>query len=240
MGIQTDSRLFIKHGFGKPFLKSMAQLARQFDWSQDPRRLPRAYRTDLIDADTRVSLTVSPGVFGETPAEDLITICSMVRAKSPKRIFEFGTFTGATTLNLAMNAPDDATIVTLDLSAEERAAMAGERWEKTFTDDSVGQRFRGTPHEGQIHQLLMDSRRLDERPFIGSMDFVFIDACHEYELVKNDSEKAFRMLAQGGVVMWHDYTPGFPGVCRYLEDLNREKHVRWVQGTSVALHADGM
>jgi hypothetical protein len=49
---------------------------------------------------------------------DIINLCALVRGVKPKRIFEIGTFHGYTTLQMALNAPVDSEIFTLDLSPE--------------------------------------------------------------------------------------------------------------------------
>lgn len=238
MGIAGVGKIFARNGLRVPFLRSMARGAKQWDWAEHPGRLKRISRRDLLGPDVEVTLSVMPGVFGETPPEDLMVICALARLNAPRQVFEFGTFTGNTTLNLAMNTPEVTKILTLDLSSEERAAMEGARWEKTFGADTVGVRFRNTKYAGRVHQLLMDSRLLRTEAYLGLMDFVFIDACHEYELVKNDSERALQMLAPGGIIVWHDYVRDFPGVCRYLEQLGAERPLRWVEGTSVVYFKD--
>lgn len=238
MSIVTLGKVMARNGLRPRFLRSVARGARQWDWSQRSCRLKRISRQDLLGVEVEVTLSATPGVFGETPVDDLMIICALARLKSPRRIFEFGTFTGNTTLNLAMNAPHDAAIVTLDLSPQDRAVMDGTRWETTFGADVIGRRFRDSVHAGRVSQLLMDSRKFDPGPYAHSIDFAFIDACHEYQLVKNDSEKAFEMLAPGGVVAWHDYTPEFPGVCRHLEEVGQGRKLRWIEGTSVVFYAD--
>jgi SAM-dependent methyltransferase len=39
----------------------------------------------------------------------------------------------------------------------------------------------------------------------GSLDFVFIDACHEYQDVKDDIESWIDKIKPGGVIAGHDY-----------------------------------
>ena len=64
------------------------------------------------------------------------------------------------------------------------------------------------------------------------MDFVFVDGAHNFEYVKNDSEKGWRMLRSGGIMAWHDCRHQDPGVVRYLLQC-RYKPSR-VLGTTVA------
>lgn len=46
----------------------------------------------------------------------------------------------------------------------------------------------------------------------GSLDFVFIDAAHEYESVKSDLASWRSKVKPGGVMAGHDYQCGWPGV----------------------------
>ncbi|HUA67287.1 MAG TPA: hypothetical protein VMA13_01955, partial [Candidatus Saccharimonadales bacterium] len=45
---------------------------------------------------------------------------------------------------------------------------------------------------------------------------------HNYDYVKNDSEKGWRMLRSGGMIAWHDCRPQDPAVVRYLLESSYE------------------
>ena len=64
------------------------------------------------------------------------------------------------------------------------------------------------------------------------MDFVFVDGAHNYDYVKNDSEKGWRMLRRGGIIAWHDCRHQDPDVIRFLLQCSFEP-VR-IAGTTVA------
>lgn len=51
-----------------------------------------------------------------------------------------------------------------------------------------------------------------------SLDFVFIDAQHNYDSVKNDLEYWTRKVKKGGLVSGHDYEPNFPGVVQAVQE----------------------
>src|SRR6185369_3239039 len=54
-------------------------------------------------------------------------------------------------------------------------------------------------------------------------DLIFIDGSHAYSYVKNDTEKALRMLKEGGLLLWHDYryrNLETRGVRQYLDELS--------------------
>ena len=52
-----------------------------------------------------------------------------------------------------------------------------------------------------------------------SLDFVFIDACHEYESVKKDILAWMPKIKEGGILSGHDYGQGFPGVKQSVDEI---------------------
>ena len=56
-----------------------------------------------------------------------------------------------------------------------------------------------------------------------SLEFVFIDASHEYEDVKADIEHWMPKVKEGGIIAGHDYDPGHPGVQQAVDELMEGK-----------------
>ena len=216
--------------------KQLGNLAVEWEWKHQSSRLKTVILDDYCKLVPDVLCSLSPSLFGETPPHDILALCTLVRMAAPKRVFEFGTFTGRTTLNLALNSPPDSKIFTLDLSDEERLGLGEQRWENTFPQSMIGEKYRVSEHAHRITQLLGDSTKFDTSPYAHSMDFIFIDGCHDYEFVKSDTGKALEMLAPGGTIAWHDYVPDFSGVYCHLEDMARTHALRWIADTSVAFY----
>jgi predicted O-methyltransferase YrrM len=86
--------------------------------------------------------------------------------------------------------------------------------------------------KSRITFLRQDSAAFDALPYAGQMDFVFVDGAHNYDYVKNDSEKGWSILRSGGIIAWHDFRPQDPGVVRYL--LNCPFKPSRIVGTTVA------
>ncbi len=164
--------------------------------------------------------------------EFMALILLLKRAKS-KRIFEFGTFKGISITQLALNLPSDSEIYTLDLPDESaNTVFSTDPEDQAITKEAGKGSLVPSALQPRIQFLKSDSAKFNETPFAGKMDFVFVDGAHNFEYVKNDSEKGWRMLRSGGIMAWHDCRHQDPGVVRYLLQC-RYKPSR-VLGTTVA------
>lgn len=159
-------------------------------------------------------------------------VAALAVLRKPRRILEIGTYDGATTLLLARAAPD-AEIFTLDLPPES-AGSATVTWETDNAAAGVGSRFRGDPDAVRITQLLGDSRTFDFSPWHGTIDLVLVDGGHAYEPAKADTGSAQKLLASGGMIIWDDYTVGWPGVVRAVDESGLS--VIRLAGTDLAVH----
>jgi predicted O-methyltransferase YrrM len=166
-------------------------------------------------------------------------------AKGARTIFEFGTATGKTTYLLARNAPKDARVITLTLApdqlgdyrrgadddpAAERAAVAESKFHSFY--------YSATAAEPKITQLFGDSKRFDVTPYSRACDLIFIDGSHAYSYVLSDTEKALRMIAPGGIILWHDYhgPRRAKGVFRALNELSRDLDLVRIKGTALVAY----
>jgi predicted O-methyltransferase YrrM len=161
------------------------------------------------------------------PLAEVLTLAAICRHLRPRRIFEFGTHTGSSTLVMAINVADDTEIFTLDLEPSER----------------VGSAYRNTEYSPRIRQLYGDSKTFDYAFFLGKVDFVFIDADHTYDGVKSDTEKAFELLRPGGVIVWDDYRwldvhVECVGVTLFLNEFGKTHPVFNIAGTRFAIYVD--
>lgn len=178
------------------------------------------------EAETKIVGHYCLGKTGGT--HQLIELSSLVYLTAvlkPRIIFEMGTFLGQTTRLLALNSPPTSQIVTLDLPRDR----------VTF---NVGEAYRGTPEERKILQLYGDSLTFDFSPWNGQCDFVWVDACHDYPYVVQDSQTALKLCRPGGWIGWHDYrhTAWWSGVTRAVRKLAKvNPGIRHLVGTTIAV-----
>ncbi len=145
----------------------------------------------------------------------LIFLCCLAKAGfSP--VLEFGTFTGRTAYNLALNAPGKIYTVDIGGNVDAGSNVAGIDYVKY----TPGELFLDDPSvNSKIELILGDSRALDFSRFHGAMGMVIVDGGHSYEVAKADTENALRMVRSGGIVVWDDYGDFWPGVKSAVDEL---------------------
>ncbi len=193
---------------------------------------------------TEVSLpgpTERDGVGGATYYHAL---ASVVRAVQPRSILEFGTFLGLGTLTMALNAPADCRIFTVDLPDD---AIVNDGHRLNDADRALierrrhrtGEAFAGTRVADRITQVRADSLTWRPPADLGTFDLVLIDGGHSTPVVKADTENAFALLAPGGTVLWDDYFHLYPDVVEYLDGLaDGGRRLAAIRGTNVVISTD--
>jgi len=206
------------------------------DKSCDLLRLPAMDINNLLPAagePWEIKMLMFPKTHASISLLEFTALILLLKRAGSKQILEFGTFKGISITQLALNLPPSSAIYTLDLPDEslntqfstdpEDAAIAVETGKGSLVPAELRPR---------IQFLKCDSAKFDETPFAGKMDFVFVDGAHNFDYVKSDSEKGWRMLRSGGIIAWHDCRHQDPGVVRYLLQSSF-KPVR-IAGTTVA------
>jgi hypothetical protein len=186
------------------------------------------------------------GHWGNVLIEELCKICLIVKWLQPKRILEIGTYNGMTTLQMALNAPADCTTYTLDLSSEQASKLELSRMDELIATQ-FKKRFQTTTgsyfanrNALNIVQLWGDSGTFDYSSIETPIDLIFIDAAHDYENKRKDSDTAFRILSPRGVILWHNYSDVLcPDVTKCLGELAQQKKLWHLRNTSLAVYFAG-
>ncbi len=112
----------------------------------------------------------------------------LVRAMGVRRAIEVGTFTGYSTLCIALGLPEDGRVIALDID-EEWPSFGRRYWAEAGVSDRV--EFRPGPASDSLARLLAEGAE-------GSIDFVFIDA--DKRELEDYYEKSLRLLRPGGLI----------------------------------------
>jgi predicted O-methyltransferase YrrM len=186
------------------------------------------------------------GHWGNVTIEELCKICLIVKWLRPRRILELGTYNGMTTLQMALNAPADCVTYTLDLTPEQAASIHLDK-----LDELVAREFRkrfktatGSYFVGRdnlkIRQLLGNASDFDYSTIDGPFDLIFVDAAHDYNSKRIDTDNAFRFLSEKGVILWHDYGQvANPDVTRCLMEYTQKHKIWHLRNTNLAVYYAG-
>ena len=202
--------------------------------------LPSVDIPDMLPEPFPIHIREPIAVDGNVSLLELVVIANLIRLHQPRLLFEIGTFDGRTTLNMAANCPEGATVYTLDLPKDQVRSTTfplAQREDAFIKSGITGSRYAGTDGAQKIVQVYGDSASFDFSPFLKTIDFVFIDGSHSYDYVLHDSWLALRLLRDGrGVILWHDYHT-WDGVTKALHELyaqDREfQDLKLIQGTSL-------
>ena len=167
-------------------------------------------------------------------------------AKFSKNIFEFGTCSGKTTALFALNSPQDSKIYTITLKPDNIKNISFNRSDtkvaiRNAINESIYNQFifNNMSIENKINLIFEDSTKFDESILFNSIDLIFIDGGHNYSCVKNDSEKAFKMIKKGGYVFWHDYVvikKSCKDVVKYIHEISKYKKIFHIKNTSLCYY----
>jgi Methyltransferase domain len=175
---------------------------------------------------------------GNQTIDGLVYLVSIAREMDVRCIFEVGTYNGVTALTLATNVPH-AIIHTLDLPRGQSPRLPLFPSDDPNLSAFVRRAYEGCEEADRIVQHLGDSAEFDFSRFHNQCDLVYIDGAHSYEYVKNDTEAAFRMVRDGGVIVWDDYWRRVSDVPRYLHTLKYENLFRLPESRLVTWFSEG-
>lgn len=194
-------------------------------------KIREVYLQELFAGIEEVSVPI--GVINEMTGHankaDMLYVASVAKHSGARKIFEFGTYMGRTTYAFAHNNPE-AEVFTLNLPVEEDSTYA----------PFIGALLEGRDEEKRVTKIQIDSQDFNTSPYKKQFDFVFVDAGHTYDLVKNDTEKAFELLKPGGIIMWHDYAYKSDGLVRYFKEFTQDCPLFRIRSTCLLVYIDGV
>ena len=206
-----------------------------FSYSRSPiRTLPLS---EILGVDFRAQVDLPFGHIksGSSPLEDLACLAALAKKKSPKKVFEIGTFEGLTSVVFAKNSDPGVQILSLDLPSEKDVP----RTRRSFKAQSIKGSYQsgylidvfGSSH--QVERLYGDSALFDFKEYENSIDFFFVDGSHTEEYVARDSLSAFKSITSDGWILWHDCF--IPDVFKVLKRIAKHHPLFHVGGTNLAL-----
>lgn len=98
-----------------------------------------------------------------------------------------------------------------DISSNEQISLAEQDFDNKFKGNEIVKKIRMASQSAV-------SMFEDE-----TIDFIYIDACHQYNSVKRDITNYYSKVKIGGIIAGHDYGyPAYPGVKKAVDEFFKE------------------
>ena len=158
----------------------------------------------------------------EAAPEQSQFLAFLIELIGARRVLEVGTFTGYSTLAMAMALPDDGTLITLDM-IEDYVSVGRPYWAEAGIADKIEVRL--APATDSLDALI-------DEGLAAAFDLVFIDANKkDYDAYY---ERALVLARPRGLIaldnmFWYGAV---------LDDTNREKSTKAIRALNLKLHAD--
>ena len=159
----------------------------------------------------------------DAPLADMLFLLNLAKGRKARRILEVGTYRARTTYAFYLNCPE-AEITSYDIQ-------------------NLNSKYRDRLMREPRVSLRLESFQEAEEKLKGEKqyDFIFIDGSHKVEDVVRDSLLAFKIVADRGVIIWHDYRKNgylteLLKVPEGLARLPQKEHIRGVKGTTCAIY----
>lgn len=200
----------------------------------DTRPIPLVDLLDICPGTQRWTMQSFPSVGASVSPMECAALAALSHRVGAKWVFEFGTYKGVSTTQLALNVAPGGMVFTLDLPEDHPAYSLPIPKPEEQQIAAEGGKGILIPRDllDRVTFLTSDSATFDESPYAGTMDLVFVDGAHSYEYVKNDTEKGWRMLRSGGILAWHDCVPSHRDVVKYIKECGFKSKL--VKGTALA------
>jgi hypothetical protein len=140
-------------------------------------------------------------------------------SKGKGLVVDLGCCVGASAAIMSMHAKR---VITVDAFWENK------EWEERigYSYELVKKDMERFPNVEVVKSTTADfAKHLED----GSVDLLFIDAGHEYEMVKADDKLYRPKVKEGGIIAFHDFSNYWPGVVEFVNELHCDKTIRgWV------------
>lgn len=129
---------------------------------------------------------------------EVFYLFNLVKEKKFKNICEIGSYKGGTFFLLCQAAPDDATLISIDIKYPLERKLAHKLFGKS------GQKINCIQGDTKDHNTY---KKLESALKGNSLDLLFIDGDHSLFGVMNDFIRYSPLVRKGGIIVFHDICP---------------------------------
>jgi predicted O-methyltransferase YrrM len=163
-----------------------------------------------------------PGWFDPVKAQAIQQIVRQLA--SGARLAELGSFMGRSSIAIASVMPSDGRLWCVDHFQGSK-----EHHNKPFGDldlfDEFQKNLEGFGVLSRVDVLRMNTLEAGDQIQPESLDFLLVDASHDYQSVKADLECWYPKLKRGGYLVCDDYHTNWPGVMQAVNEMHQPGQV---------------
>jgi len=185
----------------------------------------------------------------------LVTFAKCIKAK---KIFEFGTYFGGTTKNLANNTDPSTKIYSLDidikkmridnsrLNLKTKNYLKNEKINDNYLMDLQKKRGAFKINElknfnkKKIKLLKLNSLDFEGKNYKEKFDMIFIDGGHDSKTILSDTKNSNIMAKKNSIIFWHDYNSKIhTSVTKNIDKYGKNKTIYHIENTMIAFQLNG-
>jgi len=152
------------------------------------------------------------------------TLYLLAQSLAPNSVIvEIGSFKGRSTACLALGSASSTKIYAIDtFDGNKQDFLEGVQFKGGNFYDTFVRNMKKLRIFHRIIPIIGFSAKIGER-WKKPIDLLFIDGSHVYEDVKRDFELFFPWVNPGGLVVFHDVTPEFPGAYSVWNEIAKKR-----------------
>lgn len=185
----------------------------------------------------------------------LITFAKCIKAK---KIFEFGTYFGGTTKNLANNTDLFTKIHSLDidiknmkidnskLDLNKKNYLKNEKINDNYlmklqkTKGPFKIKELNNLNKKKIKLLKLNSLDFKGKNYKEKFDMIFIDGGHDLKTILSDTKNSNIIAKKNSVIFWHDYNSKIhTSVTKFIDKYAKNKTIFHIENTMLAFQLNG-
>jgi predicted O-methyltransferase YrrM len=178
-------------------------------------RWKRNYIDDVRRAASRAASTHLPASWETVPGHfdfERLYLSVLCQLPTDATVVEVGCWLGRSVIFLAQAAQQAGKRVRI-YAVDNARGIAGQR----LCLDDLHKNLESCGVAADVKLLVMDSADAADLFPDGSVDFVFIDAAHDYHNVRTDLQTWWPKVRPGGLLAGHDYTENHPEVLQAVD-----------------------
>lgn len=222
-----------------------------------PRKIFELVECKIKNKKSNFLIDFPPSEIGSLTLLESAILIAFIKCINAKTVFEFGTFFGNTTKNIAVNLPREGRIFSIDINKKQKIDLTQlDIKNKNFLkNEKINDLYlmnlyktKGPKkiksldktNKKKIFLINQNSQELNEKLYQNMFDLIFIDGGHDFQTIDSDTQKSLKMAKKNSIIFWHDYNSKIhKSVTKYLNKYALKKNLYYIENTMLAFQLNG-